>query len=407
MAVAMPTLLTARCMEPRGLPLKRLAGFYPADSYNLHSADVGACLFSVSFAFGGCGGCGGCGDCCGGCGGCGGCGACVGGCGGCGTCVGGSSPFGDYTDAKRTATYLSFPPPPLRCAACGVCCGGLCGTARQSNGRQRPATLDLARATSTRGSPTAAHSPGQDDFGDSPRDLVFAQLDEQPPFAPPFAPPSAPLAAASGAAEEKPCGVDDAAGAPRRRRRGATAGSPGSDSGSPGGCEGGKARRAQLEVVPAPVEAWPEDATTIMLRNVPNRYTAEELLTEVLAQGFEGAFDFFYLPIDFKTKRNRGYSFINFHNSKLAKFFVDAFHAQKLTRYATHKILEVSPALMQGFAANVSHYVRKEAQRIHNPWFRPMIFPREGEAGEACEAEEACRARGVLPPRAVAVAAAA
>jgi hypothetical protein len=122
------------------------------------------------------------------------------------------------------------------------------------------------------------------------------------------------------------------------------------------------------------LEMWPKEATTVMLRNIPNRYTAEEVLAEMLAVGFEGLFDFFYLPIDFTTKRNRGYSFINFREAAEAWRFVQAFHGERLTRYATQKILEVSPALTQGFEANVTQYVRKDAQRIQNPWFRPMIF---------------------------------
>jgi len=126
---------------------------------------------------------------------------------------------------------------------------------------------------------------------------------------------------------------------------------------------------------PAEVNAaWPENATTVMLRNIPNRYTPEELLAEMIAAGFDNTFNFFYLPIDFSTKRNRGYGFINFRDPENAKKFVEAFHQQRLTRYATQKILEVSPALTQGFDANVSQYVRKDAQRIQNPWFRPMIF---------------------------------
>jgi hypothetical protein len=122
------------------------------------------------------------------------------------------------------------------------------------------------------------------------------------------------------------------------------------------------------------LKTWPQEATTVMLRNVPNRYTAEEVLAEMLAVGFEGTFDFFYLPIDFTTKRNRGYSFINFRETTDAWRFVQAFHGELLTRYASQKILEVSPALTQGFEANVTQYVRKDAQRIQNPWFRPMIF---------------------------------
>ena len=109
----------------------------------------------------------------------------------------------------------------------------------------------------------------------------------------------------------------------------------------------------------------------VMLRNIPNRYTCEELLSEVIMAGFDRMpagfsirvtvrpvsgclqgtttgkcgvavagrncslcmhapqvieeplacfrFDFFYLPMDFKTKRNRGYGFINFHSTSAAK----------------------------------------------------------------------------------------
>mmetsp|Transcript_44037 Transcript_44037/g.94363 ORF Transcript_44037/g.94363 Transcript_44037/m.94363 type:complete len:233 (-) Transcript_44037:359-1057(-) len=139
----------------------------------------------------------------------------------------------------------------------------------------------------------------------------------------------------------------------------------------------------QHEVESAASEAlnWPAETTTVMLRNIPNRYTAEELLAEMIAAGFEDTFDFFYLPIDFKTKRNRGYSFINFFSAHWAAQFVKAFDGERLTRYSTLKILEVSPAVTQGFEANVARYVRKDAQRIKNAWFRPMVFPKGGAEG--------------------------
>eukprot|EP00929_Paragymnodinium_shiwhaense_P095516 TRINITY_DN566_c0_g2_i1.p1 TRINITY_DN566_c0_g2~~TRINITY_DN566_c0_g2_i1.p1 ORF type:complete len:423 (-),score=120.42 TRINITY_DN566_c0_g2_i1:485-1606(-) len=145
------------------------------------------------------------------------------------------------------------------------------------------------------------------------------------------------------------------------------------------------AERPQLSLEDRSAQ-WPTTATTVMLRNIPNRYTAEELLAEVISKGFEGQFDFFYLPIDFTTKRNRGYSFINFNAVDVAKRFMSTFHDQRLTRYSTQKILEVSPALTQGFQANIVQFVRKDAQRIQNPWFRPMIFKTTEQAAQ--EAEE-------------------
>lgn len=111
-----------------------------------------------------------------------------------------------------------------------------------------------------------------------------------------------------------------------------------------------------------------------MLRNIPNRYTPEELLDEMIQRGFEGAFDFFYLPTDFVTKKNKGYGFLNLRSPILAEVFRQAFDQQRLTRYVTQKVLEMSPAVTQGLDANVLKYLNYQAGRVQNPWFKPMIF---------------------------------
>lgn len=260
------------------------------------------------------------------------------------------------------------------------------------------------------------HSPSHDDdFGDSPRGDVLAQLDRPFAMVRLNAPLNAPYFAEEDEEEEElPMLLGGPAagcstvrsrgrrGARKNRRQDAAKGQetcacpptkasscdeesstdtpadeavPDPGAGVPVS-EAAPAPGAGLPVAKELLQTWPERATTVMLRNIPNRYTAEELLAEMLAQGFEGGFDFFYLPIDFKTKRNRGYGFINFHTAALAKQFVTAFHGQRLTRYSTQKILEISPALTQGFDANVTQFVKKDPQRIQNPWFRPMIFSR-------------------------------
>ncbi len=50
--------------------------------------------------------------------------------------------------------------------------------------------------------------------------------------------------------------------------------------------------------------------TTLMIKNIPNKYSQKMLLAAV-DEAHRGTYDFFYLPIDFKNKCNVGYAFIN------------------------------------------------------------------------------------------------
>ena len=61
----------------------------------------------------------------------------------------------------------------------------------------------------------------------------------------------------------------------------------------------------------ARVEMGEDARTTVMIKNIPNKYSQRNLL-ELIDVGYGGAYDFFYLPIDFKNKCNLGYAFINF-----------------------------------------------------------------------------------------------
>ena len=63
--------------------------------------------------------------------------------------------------------------------------------------------------------------------------------------------------------------------------------------------------------------AGEDKRTTLMVKNIPNKYTQKMLLATIDEQ-FKGQYDFFYLPIDFKNKCNVGYAFLNMVWSRLS-----------------------------------------------------------------------------------------
>eukprot|EP00435_Cladocopium_sp_Y103_P054316 s206_g17.t1 len=113
--------------------------------------------------------------------------------------------------------------------------------------------------------------------------------------------------------------------------------------------------------------------TTVMMRNIPNKYTQRMLLMEVQSCGFLGTFDFLYLPIDAETAANRGYAFLNFFDPGSAWMFRCMFEGRKMSRFNSKKVISVVPATLQGFDANYAHYNRARVSR-GDPSARPLFL---------------------------------
>merc|ERR1711920_884858 len=99
--------------------------------------------------------------------------------------------------------------------------------------------------------------------------------------------------------------------------------------------------------------------TTMMLRNLPNRYTQQELIEELNSLAFAGSFNFFYAPIDFGSMGNVGYAFVNFVSPAWAVRFQQDMEGYAFTKHQQkkrRKIVTVSVAYLQGLQANLSHY---------------------------------------------------
>jgi len=132
--------------------------------------------------------------------------------------------------------------------------------------------------------------------------------------------------------------------------------------------------------VAAPV-LIPEDAdmsiesnyTTVMLRNIPNKYTQPTLLQALDDKGFKGIYNFFYLPVDYKNHCNMGYAFINFVDHQGAMKFMNAFKGYQLPAKST-KVCDTCWARVQGLKANVEHYRNSPVNDLPDPEYRPLLF---------------------------------
>eukprot|EP00419_Tripos_fusus_P052720 CAMPEP_0172803478 /NCGR_PEP_ID=MMETSP1075-20121228/4531_1 /TAXON_ID=2916 /ORGANISM="Ceratium fusus, Strain PA161109" /LENGTH=470 /DNA_ID=CAMNT_0013641911 /DNA_START=75 /DNA_END=1490 /DNA_ORIENTATION=- len=143
---------------------------------------------------------------------------------------------------------------------------------------------------------------------------------------------------------------------------------------------------------PAPTGEWSR-INTVMLRNLPNKYTQVMLLEELMQSGFIGTFDFLYLPIDPETNANRGYAFINFTDPSYANMLRMAYEGKKMCRFNSDKVVSVAPAALQGFEANFAHYSAARVSR-GDPSARPLFLRESSMKDFGTRKQEGNRRRG-------------
>ena len=87
--------------------------------------------------------------------------------------------------------------------------------------------------------------------------------------------------------------------------------------------------------------------TTLIIRNIPNKYTIS-LLLEELNQNFENKFDIVYLPQDYINNSNLGFGFINFVNHMHLILFYDEFVGKKWNCFNSKKRCQLAYSKYQG-----------------------------------------------------------
>lgn len=116
---------------------------------------------------------------------------------------------------------------------------------------------------------------------------------------------------------------------------------------------------------------------TVMLRNLPNDYSRDDVVDLLTGQGFFSRFDFVYLPIDFKNSVGLGYAFINMVSHQDALQVFERLSGFKEWKVASQKVCEVAwgNPEQQGLEFHVTRYRNSPVMHPSVPEeFKPLLF---------------------------------
>jgi RNA recognition motif-containing protein len=116
-------------------------------------------------------------------------------------------------------------------------------------------------------------------------------------------------------------------------------------------------------------------ATTLMIRNLPNRLSPQALMEHIATLGFQGTYDYVYMPQDKKTGSNKGYAFVNFMDCKDARIFIGSIEQSSWTS----KRVAVTPARCQGVLRNLEQMVSLGLDANDGPAFSMPWILVDGE----------------------------
>ncbi|RCV06570.1 hypothetical protein SETIT_1G173300v2 [Setaria italica] len=119
-----------------------------------------------------------------------------------------------------------------------------------------------------------------------------------------------------------------------------------------------------------------DSRTTLMIKNIPNKYTSKMLLAAI-DESHKGTYDFIYLPIDFKNKCNVGYAFINMTNPQHIIPFYQSFNGKKWEKFNSEKVASLAYARIQGKTALIAHFQNSSLMN-EDKRCRPILFHSDG-----------------------------
>ncbi|XP_057542448.1 protein MEI2-like 4 isoform X1 [Amaranthus tricolor] len=119
-----------------------------------------------------------------------------------------------------------------------------------------------------------------------------------------------------------------------------------------------------------------DNRTTLMIKNIPNKYTSK-MLMGAIDERHRGTYDFIYLPIDFKNKCNVGYAFINMVDPSHIVPLYETLNGKKWEKFNSEKVASLAYARIQGKAALVAHFQNSSLMN-EDKRCRPILFHSDG-----------------------------
>ena len=100
--------------------------------------------------------------------------------------------------------------------------------------------------------------------------------------------------------------------------------------------------------------------TTVMIRNIPNKYNLNLLLNEINNK-FSRKFDVLYLPLDVINNSNLGFGFINFTNPIHIFYFFSEFNNKKWNHFNSEKRCQLVYSKTQSKKGLIKYIKRKNS----------------------------------------------
>uniref|UniRef100_A0A2K2B820 RRM domain-containing protein n=1 Tax=Populus trichocarpa TaxID=3694 RepID=A0A2K2B820_POPTR len=111
-----------------------------------------------------------------------------------------------------------------------------------------------------------------------------------------------------------------------------------------------------------------DNRTTLMIKNIPNKYTSKMLLAAI-DERHKGTYNF--------NKCNVGYAFINMIDPRQIIPFYQAFNGKKWEKFNSEKVASLAYARIQGKAALIAHFQNSSLMN-EDKRCRPILFNTDG-----------------------------